>query len=310
MDHCLECGKAIEVRAAVCDGCGEPTSWAVPALPFDDGRLEAREPDTAAAPAPSGAGDIAAAETITWDAFAAHIDEALADRAEALPIADAVAESASPPPKRSLAPVLVAAAVIAGGLLTLVLIKTERAPGAAAVAASPVDEPATSAPPAVQPVAALRVDSPGADRPRWSADARGAWLAPGHRGAAFEVASENTVGAWMRNVRPSLVVRCTGGRTEVFVFTQTPARIEPGTEDHTVTLGIDDGDETTELWPDSVEHDALFAPDGAALARRLLGARSMRFGFTPHNAAPAVARFHVEGLEGLLRPAARECGWR
>jgi hypothetical protein len=33
----------------------------------------------------------------------------------------------------------------------------------------------------------------------------------------------------------------------------------------------------------------------------------MRFGFTPHNAEPAVARFHVSGLEDVLS-SARECG--
>ena len=63
-------------------------------------------------------------------------------------------------------------------------------------------------------------------------------------------------------------------------------------------------------WPDSAGHDALFAPYGAAFARRLAAARTMRFRFTPHNPQPAVARFSVAGLEPLLAQAAKECGWK
>jgi hypothetical protein len=36
----------------------------------------------------------------------------------------------------------------------------------------------------------------------------------------------------------------------------------------------------------------------------------LRFGFTPHNAAPVMANFQVSGLGNLIEPVARQCGWK
>jgi hypothetical protein len=145
--------------------------------------------------------------------------------------------------------------------------------------------------------------------PGWTAN-RARWVANAPRSFAFEVPSHNRVAIWMREVRPLLVVRCLPETTDVFVFTQSAAMIEAQTEDHTVVFSFDDEPETRELWPDAAEHDALFAPDGAAFAKRLLNANSMRFGFTPHNAAPVTAHFQVSGLRNLVEPAAKGCGTR
>ncbi|HEX6065438.1 MAG TPA: hypothetical protein VFZ04_14505, partial [Longimicrobiales bacterium] len=77
---------------------------------------------------------------------------------------------------------------------------------------------------------------------------------------------------------------------------------------HTVSLRFDGQPPSSEKWPDSADHDALFAPDGAAFAARLAAAREFEFGFVPHNAAPVVARFSVAGLMPLLQPASKHCG--
>ena len=99
-----------------------------------------------------------------------------------------------------------------------------------------------------------------------------------------------------------------GRGPEVFVVTESAMKIEPQSDDHTVTFGFDNEPTASERWPDSEEHDALFARDGAAFADRIMRAETLRFGFTPHNAAPVVAQFNVTGLRPLLEPAARECG--
>jgi hypothetical protein len=143
--------------------------------------------------------------------------------------------------------------------------------------------------------------------PRWVSNGE-AWLGRG-KGAAFEVSSAEPVGVWMRTVRPALVVRCTGKRAEVFVFTDGAAAIEANTEDHTVSFAVDGDEPTTVRWPDGAEHNALFAPDGQALARRLMGADSFTFSFTPHNAGAVTARFRTTGLAAVLHPSARHCGW-
>jgi antibiotic biosynthesis monooxygenase (ABM) superfamily enzyme len=105
-------------------------------------------------------------------------------------------------------------------------------------------------------------------------------------------------------------VRCQGGQVEPFVYTQSAARMEPQDGDHTVRVAFDDGPEVTERWPDSDEHDALFAKDSAAFAQQLATAQTLRFAFEPHNAPPASARFDVSGLSGLLSAAAKPCGWK
>jgi hypothetical protein len=154
----------------------------------------------------------------------------------------------------------------------------------------------------VNPKAAAAVPAP-----RWNRAADGRWLPAGRKNLALEVAATNKVHIWTRDVRPVLVVRCLAGTMDVFVFTDSAARMEPQDQDHTVRLAFDDGRERTERWPDSETHDALFARDGASFAQELSSARSLRFGFTPHNAEPVVATFDVSGLSEHLAPAARQC---
>jgi hypothetical protein len=36
----------------------------------------------------------------------------------------------------------------------------------------------------------------------------------------------------------------------------------------------------------------------------------LRFGYTPHNAAPVEALFQVSGITELVDPLAKDCGWK
>ncbi len=197
---------------------------------------------------------------------------------------------------------LVAAGMVAGGALMTVALLTGRA--------GPAPSAEAAGAPAVAAASAPRSAAPANAAPRWSDANKRVWVGNQRRAIAYEVEADNTINVWMRAVRPSLVVRCARGRTEVFVVTEAAARIEPDTEDHTVSFAFNGGTETSELWPDSEEHDALFAPNGAAFARRLTAARTLRFAFTPHNAPRAIARFQIGGLEQKLAPAISECGWK
>lgn len=190
--------------------------------------------------------------------------------------------------------------VAMGGAATLMFAFLQtRAVSSAEVAASAAS-PAANAPAAEAHVAV----------PAWSSKNQTLWLGTRRKGVAFELPSDNRVAIWMRTVQPALIVRCTGGKAEAFVLTQSPAKLEANTDDHTVTFGFDDGADTTERWPDSSEHDALFAPDGSVMARKIAAAKTMRFSFTPHNAPPATMKFQVSGLATLLEPAAKDCGWK
>jgi hypothetical protein len=194
-------------------------------------------------------------------------------------------------------------AVAAGGVLTFALLLTRGVPSSGVAAAQrDVVRPQRSVVAGPQP--------PSTVTQVWSSERRAYWTGNHRNSAAFELPAENTVPIWLSQVRPLLIVRCLSKRTEVFVFTDSALKIEPQTEDHTVSFRFDDEQETTVRWPDSVEHDALFAPDAAGFAQRLVHAHTMRFGYTPHNAAPVEAHFQVSGLGELIEPVARECGWK
>lgn len=167
----------------------------------------------------------------------------------------------------------------------------------AAAAAVPAPKPSSSAASAPTPVAT----------PKWSSENRDRWVANNRKSIAFELPARNRVAVWMKHVRPMLVVRCASNRTEVFVFTESAAKMEQHTDDHTVRFRFDDEPAVSERWADSVDHDGLFAPDGAVFAQRLIAARTLRFEFTPHNVASVEIQFDVSGLGDLLEPAAKEC---
>jgi hypothetical protein len=186
--------------------------------------------------------------------------------------------------------------------LGLLMASSGPAPGASnptAVTSAPARQIAQGSPVANQVTATFKG--------RWNSTNRD-WVGNQRRAVAFELPAENKVAVWQRQVQLTLVVRCQPNRIDAFVFTQSAAKMEPQDGDHTVRIAFDGEAEKVERWPDSDEHDALFAPDGAAFARRLATAQTMKFGFTPHNASPVSADFNVAGLAGVMEPSAKQCG--
>ena len=207
--------------------------------------------------------------------------------------------TAGPLGPRELAILMLAA--VGTGVVTLALLMLRGS-------ASP--EAASAAAPRAVTVATPHVESKPAStlsEPRWRSASGKRWVGDAINSVAFELPADDRVSVWTRSVQPILVVRCTAGDVEVFVYTDTAAKIEPQTDDHSVRYALDDQAETSELWKDADGHDGLFAGDGGALAERLSRARTMRFGFTPHNANPVTVTFNVAGLSELMAPAARQC---
>ena len=208
----------------------------------------------------------------------------------------------NPAPSRSFTGIekrVAAASVLGGGVLMVLVLMTRTG-----ASVSPAAQP-SPAPVPVRAAAVVAASNVGT-APAWTEENRDTWIAGARRAVAFEVQADKPVSVWMRTVRPSLVVRCEAKVLDVFVFTDSAAKIEPQTIDHTVTLQFDGGEAVSTRWPDADTHDALFAPDGAAFAKRLASAQMLRFGFTPHNAEPVTMQFAVAGLAPLLERAAKE----
>ena len=224
------------------------------------------------------------------------------DRPEAAtPPGEPASETPAPPRRGGPLMLLAAGAAIGGALLTMAILgrTTTRNAGAPVVPSG-----------RVQVSGGAAKAPPPALLPRWSQAHEDRWISNHPRSVAWEIDAVAPVAIWMRHVRPMLVVRCLAKSTDVFVFTDSAARIEPRDDRHTVRVGFDDEADVVERWPDSADHDALFAPDGMTTARRLAGVRSMRFTFTPHNADPVTARFDVGGFDAIASGMAKTCGWK
>jgi hypothetical protein len=143
-------------------------------------------------------------------------------------------------------------------------------------------------------------------RPKWTGGVR---RSNGRNVAVYQLEAENDVALWGKVVRPVLTVRCIAGTTEVFVLTQSAAAIDGDDGKHTVQVGYDRDPDAAERWLASDDYDALFAENGVGSARRIAAAQTMRFGFTPYNAAPVVARFEVTGFDAIAGKLAQPCRW-
>lgn len=195
--------------------------------------------------------------------------------------------------------VAVAGAIAGGALVTLLAMgarPSADAPRREAKRAGPGTAAGPSAP-AIDPAAPVK----------WTSAGQARWVNPSRAAVAFEVDAERPVAIWNGTVTPTLVVRCNRGRVDAFVFTSSAARIESEDENHTVKLEFDARPAAHERWPDSVEHDALFAPDGRAFVAQLSSSQALRFTFAPHNAGPASALFDVRGLKEKMA-ATKACG--
>ena len=199
---------------------------------------------------------------------------------------------------------LIAIAVIGVGALMVPASATRSATASATVAAAPHDAEAVrdgDSRPAAGPVAAPA----NAPVPRWTTSGPSRSGRAGASTIALELAATQDVDVWRKRVRPVLTVRCAARTVEVFVVTHSAASIEGNGREHTVQVGFDEGDAVPQMWEHSVDHDALFAPDGRALVSRIAGARLMTFRYSPFNAPPVLMTFGVEGLDARLKSVAK-----
>ncbi len=196
----------------------------------------------------------------------------------------------------------IGAGVVLAGVATVALLSA-RSSARESLPSNPVKTVGHSTPHARS---AIPRTAPGI-LPHWSNANAKRWVSNHPKSAAFELAADRDVPVWMRRVHPLLVVRCLARKADVFVFTDSPARIEPEDDNHTVHVAFDDEAGTTERWMDSEEHDALFAPEGPSFARRLAHSRTLTFGFTPHNAAPVSVRFTTHGFDKILERVSEKC---
>jgi hypothetical protein len=122
--------------------------------------------------------------------------------------------------------------------------------------------------------------------------------------------ASNQIEGWLERYRPELIVRCREGKTTVYAVTGMPAQPEYGKfEEATVRLRLDNRAPETEVWSESTDGKALFAPDAMALIPKLATAKRLRFEFTPFNSSGVLAEFSISGLDAYIGKIAGACNW-
>jgi Type VI secretion system VasI, EvfG, VC_A0118 len=127
--------------------------------------------------------------------------------------------------------------------------------------------------------------------------------------------SDDLVHGPLESRKPSLIVRCKEGKTDVYVMTGMPTKIEEDfdggpSENHTVRTRFDAGEPAIDhFWRESTDHKALFVLDGVDYARQLAAVGTFTFEFTPFDGSPQVARFDLRGLNTHLGQIASACKW-
>ena len=109
------------------------------------------------------------------------------------------------------------------------------------------------------------------------------------------------------SVQPQLVLRCKGGKLDVYTITGIPAADE--LPDHRSAATVRFGkDKPVDLRCDrSTDGDSLFWPNSPANAEKLLHAERLVFQFSPKGYEPVVLEFDLRGLDEVYPQLVEAC---
>lgn len=119
------------------------------------------------------------------------------------------------------------------------------------------------------------------------------------------------VAAWPRQVTPLLMIRCKESKTDVLFIAETSFTPVLGEYNKAqIRIRIDEGKATPQLWDESTDGDAAFAPNPVSLLRQVQNASTLRIEFNPFNSGLAIAEFDMRGVKPHLEEVAKVCGWK
>jgi type VI secretion system protein VasI len=133
----------------------------------------------------------------------------------------------------------------------------------------------------------------------------------GTRRVTLMLDADSTIRATYSTKTPTLIIRCRNKQTEVYIVTGVSARsIEGEYNRSAVRIRLDAGSPVRQVWSESTDNSALFAPSAVDFARKLANASKLYFEFTPYSSSAQVATFSVNGLVDKLPEVASNCGWK
>jgi hypothetical protein len=150
--------------------------------------------------------------------------------------------------------------------------------------------------------------SPAAAPRRWTGGVSGKSEMDDKPILVYRLEADNIVSGFLKQKRPTLLVRCQEGATSAYIDWSMPAHVESG-DTRTVRVRFDGDPPTVESWTESTDDQALFSPDPKNLIRQISRAALLRVQFIPFRGNPQVATFQVRGFEPYMRRLGVACGW-
>jgi type VI secretion system protein VasI len=129
-------------------------------------------------------------------------------------------------------------------------------------------------------------------------------------GVVFALTAEEEIQGWLKRQTPTLIVRCREKATNVYMVTGMSATVENTDDTHTVRVRFDEKPAQREMWSQSTDNEALFAPRAMQMARSIAAAKLLRLEFTPFNGSPQLVTFDVTGFDQHIGRVAAACRWK
>jgi type VI secretion system protein VasI len=127
---------------------------------------------------------------------------------------------------------------------------------------------------------------------------------------AIGLEAENEVQGWITRSKPTLVVRCIAGETEVFVNAGMVLEMGPNTWGVVPTrIRFDSGTAQDLGARESTDRTGFFYGYAVSLAKQMMQHDTMVIGFTPLNTGEVAATFDLRGLSEAIKPVREACGW-
>jgi len=124
----------------------------------------------------------------------------------------------------------------------------------------------------------------------------------------YSIEANNEIHGWLARKTPLLLVRCKERSLDAYIDVGMSSSVESGDLNrHTVQIRFDDGPAKREMWSESSDNEALFAPNPRSFAKAIASTDRLRIGFTPFNADPVIVEFSTEGFAGPLKELTDTC---
>lgn len=131
------------------------------------------------------------------------------------------------------------------------------------------------------------------------------------RTVRYQLRSDEILKGWLTTERPVLVAECSERKIEAYLVTGMSLRPELGHfQKYTVRYRFDNNSPISELWSESTDDKAVFAPRPTAFLKRVAQAKNLSIEVTPFHSNPGVATFHVDGFSEPLAKITEACRGR